>query len=176
MAAWAALAITRPLLWQIQPKREGNGYFPVSERQGDECLAIGLFAQLAAILARNAHRMLALLDQTGVINDEHGSKWPTIRSAARTSSRCRGCGSHADVAMKWCNCSGSSGATRWAIGCTLLRSPGPSQALQVYRRPAALSFMTQSIYKRSNPMLKVTSPVLGTSLLDHCEPQRIFHS
>src|SRR5215207_2161524 len=52
---------------------------------------------------------------------------PTRRSASRASPAASGAACQAGLLMTWGSWSPSAGATRAAIGCTLLRSPGPSR-------------------------------------------------
>jgi len=52
---------------------------------------------------------------------------PTSRSAVRASSASSGSVAQGEAAMKWCGCGTSPGATRAAIGSTLLRLPGSSR-------------------------------------------------
>ncbi|MDT4841812.1 hypothetical protein FQZ97_756850 [compost metagenome] len=66
---FAASRIVGPFLGQIKLIGNRKAALLCGQRQADRHLAIVLFAKLAAILARHANRMFALLGETRVIDD-----------------------------------------------------------------------------------------------------------
>src|SRR4051794_5810547 len=99
---------------------------------------------------------------------------PTSRSAAFTSSSSRDAVAQGEVETKWCSCWRSPGATRAAIGSTLLRSPGRDQALEVERRPAPLLLAPQPCQERLAPMLELLLPAVSVHPLHRAPPPRAF--
>jgi hypothetical protein len=59
-----------PLLRQVEAQRDRYGDLVPRQRQGDERLAVGSLAELAAVLVRDADRVLALLHQRRVVDDQ----------------------------------------------------------------------------------------------------------
>jgi hypothetical protein len=100
----------------------------VGQRQDDSNLAVVLLAQLAAILPRNAYRVLALPGK--MIQKAIG---PCRSIAGSTVSRATpsiGASLYSVLAARWCAACTRSGARRAAIGATLLRSPGSGSPVQ----------------------------------------------
>ena len=62
--------IVRPLFREVEPERHGDGHLVTRERDGDESLAIGVFADLPAVLMRDANRVGPLLQDRRVVDDE----------------------------------------------------------------------------------------------------------
>ena len=61
--------IVCPALRQIEPVGDGQARMVIGHRQAHRDLAVVLLAELAAILAGHADRMLALLGKAGVVDD-----------------------------------------------------------------------------------------------------------
>ncbi len=96
--------------------------------------AVILLSDLSAILARHAHGMLPFLGKTGIVHDPRRPPDTSAVMEASTVSRTRSSNAssfHGASATKWCSdwCMRRtlSGASRAAIGSTLLRSPGKQQ-------------------------------------------------
>ncbi len=73
--------VRRPRLGQIKPPRDRQARLMGGQRQADRHLAVVLFAQLAAVLARHADRMPSLLGKARVVHD------PGLDRAARRQRR-----------------------------------------------------------------------------------------
>src|SRR6202167_2504683 len=71
---YAALATTRrvlgPRLGQVQPPRHRKRHLVTCQRQRHERLAVGVLAELSAVLMRDAYRMRALLHERRVVDDQ----------------------------------------------------------------------------------------------------------
>ena len=63
--------VIRPALGQEQPQRHGHRNFTAGQRQRHQRLAVRPLAELVAILALHADRVSPLLDQRGVVHDQH---------------------------------------------------------------------------------------------------------
>lgn len=68
----APLGVVHPRLGQVEPERGGDGHFGLSEGERDQGLAISPLAELAAVLAGHIDGALTLIDERGVVDDEHG--------------------------------------------------------------------------------------------------------
>jgi hypothetical protein len=65
----AARGVLRPALGQIQPVGDGQAHRVIGHRQRDGDLAIGLLAELAAVLVRHADRVRPALGKARVVDD-----------------------------------------------------------------------------------------------------------
>ena len=65
-----ACTVFAPCLGQEQTQCDGKRHLVASQRDRDERLAVGLLAKLTAVLMRDADRVLSLLGDRGVIDDE----------------------------------------------------------------------------------------------------------
>ena len=108
----------------------------IGNRQRHRHLAIGLLAELTAILVVHADRMLALLGERGVVDDPRLNR-SAFSIAGSTVSRTLASTSSSDQAASatkcsndWCCAAVRAGAVLAAIGSTLLRSPGSIRPVQ----------------------------------------------
>ena len=134
---WPSLRDRSPSSRQIEPIGDRQARLIVGDRKRDRDLAIVLLAELPAILARNADRMLALLRKAGVVDDPGPDRpMPLDRSAAPARAprqqrlvRPRRLG-HEMMQRLMLRRLRPGAVTRAAIGSTLLRSPGSSSPMQ----------------------------------------------
>src|SRR6516225_8414921 len=83
----AALGILGPFLRQIQPIGDRQAGMFIGNRQRHSDLAVGLLAQLPAILMFHPHRVLALFGEARVINDPHFDRAMALGSGHGARSR-----------------------------------------------------------------------------------------
>jgi hypothetical protein len=69
--AGAALGVAGPRLGQEQPQAHRHRDLAPGQGERDQRLAVGPLAQAAAALARHPDREPALLEQGGVVDDQH---------------------------------------------------------------------------------------------------------
>jgi hypothetical protein len=67
----AAVRVGHPFLRQEQPEPDRRRDLASGQGEGDEDLAVGPFAEAAAVLPGHADRVPALLRQGGVVDDQH---------------------------------------------------------------------------------------------------------
>ena len=109
----------------------------IGDRQRHRHLAIGLLAELPAILMVHADRMLALALGNDVSSMIHASIGPCFSIAGTTISRTLASTFSSDqvasptkCSSDWCCAAVRAGAVIAAIGSTLLRSPGSIKPVQ----------------------------------------------
>ena len=66
----APCRVIRPASGQEQPHSKRREHMPVSQRQRDQCLAVGELSERTAILAGDADAVLTTLGQRGVVDDQ----------------------------------------------------------------------------------------------------------
>ena len=62
----------------LNPQPDRNGHLPPGQRQRDQRLAVGAFAELATVLPRHAHRLLAFFEKPCLINDQDCLRLPQV--------------------------------------------------------------------------------------------------
>jgi hypothetical protein len=154
----AARGRVGPRARQVEPEPDAHGHLAASQRERDERLAVGRLARLAGVLARHADRVPPLLEQRGVVDDQHG-----VRAAdePRGLANERGLEGRrippggADEVMELLRVRGrqARGARRDALA--LARS---EQTFEVDRRPAAARFVTERGEKRREPTPELSLP------------------
>jgi hypothetical protein len=124
----AALRIGRPRLGQEQAQAYRHRDLTPGERERDQDLTVGALAEAAAVLAGHADRALALLRRGGVVDHRHRVRRADerVRLLDQEAARRSGASSQAGLATKCWSWSWPFSPSPAAIGCRLLRSPGPS--------------------------------------------------
>ena len=84
------LRIAGPALGQEQAQADADRHLGAGQCERDQNLAVGPFAELAAVLPLHPDRVLALLHQRGVVDNQHRVRSADQALAAFTSSSSRG--------------------------------------------------------------------------------------
>ena len=93
--------------------------------EGDEGLAVGVLPQSRSVLRAHPDRTRALLGQRRVVDHEIGVTPAYERVGLGQELGFEAAASQAADETKWCRRSCVAKPSRSAMGCTLLRSPGP---------------------------------------------------
>ena len=117
--------IARPALRQEQLQAHHHRHLAARQRHRDQRLAVGGLPQGRGILRGNADRMAALLRQRRVVDHQHrvGATDQPVRLHEQLGLQ--RCGIPQASSNEMVQLVIVTGTSRSAIGCTLLRSPGP---------------------------------------------------
>ena len=124
--AQATVDIARPGFGQERAQPDTDRHLAAGQGERDQDLTVGRFAKLTAILVRHADRLAPLFDQGRVVDRQDGVGAADEILGLADEFELQGLRSPARGRDKVVELLEGAGASRSAIGSTLLRSPGPS--------------------------------------------------
>jgi hypothetical protein len=154
------LVVGAPALREEQAQADTDRHLGPRQSERDQRLAVRPLAELAAVLALDPDRVLALLDQSGVVDHQHRVRpadQPVggLHQLVLPRGRCPGRGR--DEGMELLRVTRRH-PRRHRLDA--LAFAGPDQALEVERRPAPLGLAAQALQERLQPAFQLLLPMI----------------
>jgi hypothetical protein len=166
------LVVGAPVLRQEQAQADADRHLSPGQGERDQRLAVRPLAQLAAVLPFDPDRVLALLDQGGVVDHQHrvrpadqpvGGLHQLVLQRGRRPGRGR------DEVVQLLRVAWGH-PRRHRLDALALA--GQDQALEVERRPASLGLTPQALQERLQPAFQLLLPTLCRWSGHHAPPPR----